>query len=95
MGAALLRREIFRAHQIPVGLVSNGLGQGYGHDILKTFELESFFAATLFREDIVHSKPNPEPIIKIIQSFNLPDSPETCVWYIGDRAKDIAAAVAV
>lgn len=86
--------ELLRDHGIKTGLVSNGLGKGYGHDILEKFGLAPLFATTVFREDIVRSKPDPEMLLTTLRQIDLPLTPESVVWYIGDRAKDIAAAVA-
>ena len=86
--------EFLAAHNIPLALVSSGLGKGYGHDVLEKFELEKFFRATIFREDIKKSKPNPEPILLALQSMKADIKPGDVVWYIGDRHKDVLAAVA-
>lgn len=85
--------ELFQTHQIPVGLISSGLGQGYGHDILQKFELSPLLATTIFREDTQKSKPNPEPLIMAIAQIKPQLNAQDVVWYIGDRAKDVAAAV--
>lgn len=85
--------DLLHANNIPMALVSNGLGKGYGHDILEKFELEQYFKATIFREDIQNSKPHPEPILLALKSMNVPLSENDVVWYIGDRHKDITAAI--
>ena len=79
---------------IPMALVSNGLGKGYGLDIVQKFGLADFFNVTIFREDIKKSKPHPEPLIKAIEQLNLPMTEDDVIWYIGDRHKDITAAQA-
>lgn len=86
--------NLFRDHGIPLGIVSNGLGKGYGHDILSKFNLEPYYAFKIFREDILFSKPHPDPILRALKSFKDPLSPGDCVWYIGDRHKDVIAALA-
>lgn len=86
--------SLFRAHNIPMGIVSNGLGQGYGHDILEKFDLEKYFVAQTFREDITHSKPHPEPIIRALRKIRDPLHDDDVIWYIGDRHKDVIAALA-
>jgi phosphoglycolate phosphatase len=85
--------ELLQAHNIPTGLISNGLGQGYGHEILEKFELEPLFAATLFREDITRAKPDPEPLVAMIKRLSVAEKPNQIVWYIGDRAKDVVVAL--
>jgi len=86
--------ELLKAHEIPMALASNGLGTGYGHDVLKTFDLEEYFSATIFREDIRHSKPNPESILLAIRQTGVKLSEKDVIWYIGDRHKDVKAALA-
>lgn len=81
-------------HRIPLGIVSNGLGKGYGHDILEKFRLGSYFSAQIFREDIVKSKPHPDPIIRALDRIGRPVTQDDIVWYIGDRRKDMIAALA-
>jgi phosphoglycolate phosphatase len=84
--------EFLHARGIPMGLVSNGLGKGYGHEILEKFDLVGFFRSTIFREDITHSKPNPESILLSLKSMAAAVTEHDVVWYIGDRHKDIIAA---
>jgi phosphoglycolate phosphatase len=79
---------------IPMGIVSNGLGKGYGHDILDKFSLSEFFKAQIFREDIQRSKPDPDPILRALAQLNVPITENDVIWYIGDRHKDIIAALA-
>lgn len=86
--------ELLRRHNIPMALASNGLGKGYGHDILQKFDLEKYFRATVFREDIKKSKPNPEPILLTLQRMGVTLTAGDVIWYIGDRHKDVTACVA-
>lgn len=86
--------ELFEQHKIPMALVSNGLGKGYGHDILEKFELKKHFPVTVFREDITKSKPNPEPILTALEWLKISLKEDDVVWYIGDRRKDVIAALA-
>ncbi|MCK5384035.1 MAG: HAD family phosphatase [Alphaproteobacteria bacterium] len=85
--------DFLKANNVPMALVSNGLGKGYGHDILQKFDLVDYFKATTFREDIQHSKPNPEPILLALKRINISIKPEDVIWYIGDHHKDITAAI--
>lgn len=86
---------LLQAHGVPMGVVSNGLGKGYGHDILKKFSLEGFFTSQIFREDIQRSKPHPDPLFRALKGIRDEDlSADDVVWYIGDRHKDVLAAVA-
>ncbi len=80
---------------IPTAIVSNGLGRGYGYDILEKFNLARFFKAKIFREDFVEAKPHPEPLLNALKAMNLNITPRDVIWCIGDRRKDIIAAIAL
>lgn len=86
--------ELLEKHQIPMALVSNGLGKGYGHEILEKFELNKHFSVTVFREDIAKSKPNPEPLLNAVKQMDMEIHESDVIWYIGDRRKDVIAALA-
>lgn len=86
--------NLLRDSGIPVGIVSNGLGKGYGFDILRKFDLEKYYRSKTFREHITHSKPHPEPILRALARFDRPVTQNDVVWYIGDRRKDVIAALA-
>ena len=85
---------LLQAKDIPLALISNGLGKGYGHDILEKFDLEPFFKTTVFREDITNSKPHPEPILLALKLMGIEPQDDDVVWYLGDRHKDVVAALA-
>jgi len=76
-----------------MGIASNGLGTGYGHDILMTFGLADYFEVEIFREDIQVSKPHPDALLRAMKGFTKPPAAGDVVWYIGDRHKDIIAAL--
>jgi phosphoglycolate phosphatase len=86
--------DLLKSHNIPMGLVSNGLGKGYGHDILEKFDLTKYFDVTIFREDITRSKPFPDPILQAVSGLKRAPDKSDVIWYIGDRRKDILAAIA-
>lgn len=86
--------NMFRDENIPMGIVSNGLGKGYGHDILKQFTLSEYFTAQIFREDIERSKPDPDPLLRALRKIKDPLSDNDVIWHIGDRRKDVIAAIA-
>lgn len=86
--------DVLKQAGIPMALVSNGLGKGYGHDILQKFDLEKYFEATIFREDITRSKPHPDPILRVLDAMRRRPGADDVVWYIGDRHKDVIAAIA-
>ena len=86
--------DLLRQKGVRMGLISNGLGKGYGHDILKTFDLAGYFDATIFREDIRRAKPWPDPLLQALAALETPPGANDVVWYIGDRRKDVLAALA-
>ncbi len=86
--------DFLSENNIPMALASNGLGKGYGYDILEKFDLQKYFKATIFREDIHHSKPHPEGILTAIEQTGVSLNADDVIWYIGDRAKDVKAALA-
>src|SRR5690606_1884639 len=69
-------------------------GKGYGHDILQKFDLEKYYAVTVFREDIRRSKPYPDPILQALEALPRKPGPDDVIWYFGDRRKDVMAALA-
>lgn len=83
-----------KQNNIPMALVSNGLGKGYGHDILNKFDLNEFFKTTVFREDISNSKPHPEPILLSLKRMKIQPNKNDVIWYLGDRHKDVISALA-
>ena len=84
--------NLLHVQGVRLGIISNGLGTGYGHDILDTFGLERYYDVALFREDIARPKPAPDAILQALEVLR--PGPEDRVWYFGDRNKDIAAALA-
>lgn len=86
--------KYLKSQNIPVALASNGLGKGYGHEILKTFHLSDFFDAEIFREDVQKSKPHPDGIMRALRAVKPDFNENDIVWHIGDRAKDITATLA-
>lgn len=86
--------ERLRAEGVALGVVSNGLGRGYGHDVLETFDLKRFFKAAVFREDVARGKPWPDSILAALSGIGRELRPNDVIWYIGDQRKDIAAAQA-
>lgn len=85
--------DLLKSHDIPMAIVSNGLGKGYGHDILEKFDLGEYFPTTIFREDITKSKPNPEPILLALKRMGHDPKQGDVIWYLGDRRKDVIAAM--
>lgn len=86
--------NFLKAHNVALGLASNGLGKGYGHDILEKFGLSAYFRASIFRDDIHRAKPDPEGILLTLERMGITLTAQDHIWYIGDRHKDITAAQA-
>jgi phosphoglycolate phosphatase len=86
--------DFLSAQGIRMGLISNGLGKGYGHDVLQKFDLEKYFEVTVFREDIKRPKPWPDPLLQALNAMKQPPAKGDHIWYIGDRHKDVKAALA-
>jgi phosphoglycolate phosphatase len=85
--------DFIKARNIPMGIASNGLGKGYGHDILLKFDLQKYFQVAIFREDIEKAKPHPEAILRVTETLFLRPTERDVIWYIGDRWKDMQAAI--
>lgn len=84
--------DLLKSRNVPIALISNGLGKGYGHDILTKFELAGYFSATVFREEVTKSKPSPEALLLALKRMEIDPQPHDVIWYIGDRHKDVIAA---
>lgn len=87
--------EFLKMRGIPLALISNGLGSGYGHEIMEKFALEQYFPSSVFREDSPKSKPSPEPLKLALERLNISPKSTDVIWYIGDRHKDVTAALAL
>lgn len=86
--------DFLRDKNVPMGIISNGLGKGYGHDVLAKFDLARYFEILVFREDITRPKPWPDPILMALEGMARKPQKGDVIWYIGDRHKDIKAALA-
>ena len=86
--------EKLNAEGVTLGVVSNGLGRGYGHDVLQTFDLQKYFSAAIFREDVTRGKPWPDSIVAALAGLGRDLRRNDVIWYIGDQSKDIGAALA-
>lgn len=86
--------ERLRGNGVLLGLVSNGLGRGYGHDVLEAFDLRKYFSACVFREDVGRGKPSPDSILAALGSLGRDLRARDVIWYVGDQRKDVDAAMA-
>ncbi|SFV34713.1 phosphoglycolate phosphatase [Devosia crocina] len=83
-----------REEGVVLGVVSNGLGRGYGHDVLEAFDLKKYFSAFVFREDVSRGKPWPDSILAALDGIGRNVRQRDVIWYIGDQRKDVDAALA-
>lgn len=83
-----------RRNGVTLALVSNGLGRGYGHDVIEAFDLKQYFSACVFREDVSRGKPWPDSIVTALNCLGRRPRRSDVIWYIGDQRKDIRAAQA-
>lgn len=86
--------ERLRDEGVAMGVVSNGLGRGYGHEVLDTFGLRKYFSTMVFREDVARGKPWPDSLLTALKTIGRDLRSSDVIWYIGDQRKDIAAAQA-
>jgi phosphoglycolate phosphatase len=86
--------DMLQKHNVRMGIVSTALGKGYGHDVLKKFDLERYFEIAVFREDIQRSKPYPDPLLQALRGMKKEPAKKDVIWYVGDRHKDVKAALA-
>src|SRR5690606_37141339 len=93
---ATLRATLEHLHNngVILGLVSNGLGRGYGHDVLEAFDLKKYFSVCVFREDVARGKPWPNSILAALGGLGRAVRTRDVIWYVGDQRKDIDAAMA-
>lgn len=96
MPCETMRRVLERLGQrgVLLGLVSNGLGRGYGQDVLNAFDLRKYFSACVFREDVSRGKPHPDSILAALAALGRPIRSTDVIWYVGDQRKDVHAAQA-
>lgn len=86
--------NLLQKNKIPLALASNGLGKGYGHEIIEKFALDPYFQVEIFREDVQKSKPHPDGLLKALEQMDLDLDENDVVWHIGDRHKDVKATIA-
>lgn len=85
--------ERLRDNGVILGLVSNGLGRGYGHDVLEAFDLKKYFSVCVFREDVARGKPWPDSIMAALGNLGRKVRARDVIWYVGDQRKDVDAAM--
>ncbi|WP_457744137.1 HAD family hydrolase [Sulfurimonas sp.] len=71
-----------------LGIVTTKTGK-YSQVLMEYFELMDKFDVLIGREDVKKPKPDAEPILKALQSF---DTNDKDVWMIGDTKMDLISA---
>jgi len=61
----------------------------YSRELLDHLGLLEFFEIVIGREDVIHPKPHPEPIIKVLHHLR---TPKERAWMVGDTCLDMEAA---
>ncbi|WP_051184494.1 HAD family hydrolase [Desulfatiglans anilini] len=61
------------------------------HDVLDAFDLREFFSLVVSSLDVINPKPHPEPLLKILQAFDLEPG---MAAYVGDSTVDSETAAA-
>jgi len=62
----------------------------YTIPLLKNFKIFDFFETIIGRQEVIHPKPHPEPILKAMQNMNLSVNDE--IYMIGDTKLDLISA---
>lgn len=86
--------KALRGKEILIGLSSNAYGRSYGKYVLRHYNLRDYFDALIFRENVRHGKPEPEPILRTLYQLGLDENKPQLIWFIGDQAKDMKAVFA-
>lgn len=60
----------------------------YSREILEHLGVMKYFDVLIGREDVIHPKPHPEPILKALEALPKIDN----IWMIGDTTMDIESA---
>ncbi len=80
---------IKEAHKFAkLGVVTTKTGR-YSKELLEHMKALKYFEVVIGREDVIHPKPHPEPIIKALNFMN---SLKDKSWMIGDTCLDIVSA---
>jgi len=72
-----------------LGIVTTKTGK-YSQELLEHLEIMRYFDVLIGRQDVVHPKPHPEPILKALSELGCVTSTKS--WMIGDTCMDTKAA---
>ncbi|BAF70712.1 HAD family hydrolase [Nitratiruptor sp. SB155-2] len=83
------KEAILQAHSFAnLAIVTTKTGK-YSKELMAFFGLENYFSCIIGREDVIHPKPHPEPLIKAIKKI---DALKEYTWMVGDTCLDMDAA---
>jgi len=71
-----------------LGIVTTKTGK-YSKELMEHFDLMQYFEVLIGREDVEKPKPDAEPILKALESFNTTGKE---IWMIGDTKLDLISA---
>jgi phosphoglycolate phosphatase len=72
-----------------LGVVTTKTGS-YSMELLEHMGVMKYFEVLIGRENVIHPKPHPEPILKALNKMKIKD--KSCVWMIGDTCMDMVSA---
>jgi phosphoglycolate phosphatase len=81
--------ERLKNHAIPMGIVSNKVGDTLRRESTH-LGWDHFFGALIGATDTAHDKPHPLPVLTALEKMGLQASAE--IWFMGDSAVDIEVA---
>jgi len=71
-----------------IGIVTTKTGR-YSQILMEHFGIMNYFRVLIGREHVTHPKPDAEPIMTALKSFNVSDKD---IWMIGDTKLDLLSA---
>ncbi len=71
-----------------LGVVTTKTGE-YSKELLDYFGVLDYFGCVIGREDVIHPKPNPEPLLKAMRFLN---ARKEHTWMVGDTCLDMDGA---
>lgn len=71
-----------------IGIVTTKTGR-FSQILMEYFGLMDYFDVLIGREDVINPKPDAEPILKALESFDRSDKD---IWMIGDTKMDLLSA---
>ncbi len=72
-----------------LGVVTTKTGS-YSMELLEHMGVMNYFEVVIGRENVIHPKPHPEPILKALNKMRVKDKSD--IWMIGDTCMDMVSA---